>query len=166
MSTSNEEIVRRIKENRIFAKMTQQDVASYLGKTAAAISDLERGNVQVNASDLSKIADLFNIPINSFFKDFSEDQDIQDIIILVKKQPKESRTKSLSMLRLLMDMQSFVDETQKDPDKQLTPEQIGIFFTKLLTLRTQYKEVNQQIEKVTNQLYQVLSDQGFTLPKP
>ena len=38
----NKEIVKRIKDARLEKGLTQQDIANYLGKTAAAISDLER----------------------------------------------------------------------------------------------------------------------------
>ena len=54
----NNIIVKRIRDVRKERGLTQQDLANILDKTAAAISDLERGKVQVNASDLYKIATL------------------------------------------------------------------------------------------------------------
>lgn len=63
----NEEIVKRIKKVRTDKGLTQQDLANHLGKTAAAISDLERGKVQVSAADLFKISTLLEKPIQYFY---------------------------------------------------------------------------------------------------
>jgi transcriptional regulator with XRE-family HTH domain len=52
----NETIIKQIKAARMERGLTQQDLADQLGRTAAAISDLERGKVQVTASDLYKLS--------------------------------------------------------------------------------------------------------------
>ncbi len=62
----NDLIVKRIKEARIERRFTQQDIAKHLGRSTAAISELERGKVQVSASDLYQIAQLLNKPIEYF----------------------------------------------------------------------------------------------------
>ena len=62
----NEIIVKRIKAARMERGLTQQNLADQLGRTAAALSDLERGKVQVTASDLLKLARYLNKPIEYF----------------------------------------------------------------------------------------------------
>jgi transcriptional regulator with XRE-family HTH domain len=47
--------------------LTQQDIADHLGKTAAAISEMVRGKVQVSASALSKFAVLPDKSIELFY---------------------------------------------------------------------------------------------------
>ena len=67
MNEINEKIVKRIKTARVQRERTQKDLADYLGRTAASISDLERGKVQVTASDLYKISIYLSKPIEYFF---------------------------------------------------------------------------------------------------
>ena len=62
----NEQIVGRIKKARIERGYTQKDLGNHLGRSAASISELERGNVQVNAADLYDIANFFNKPMYIF----------------------------------------------------------------------------------------------------
>jgi transcriptional regulator with XRE-family HTH domain len=62
----NKYIRERIKLARTDAKETQEDLAKRLEKTRVAISDLERGRVSVNASDLGFIAAHYEKPISFF----------------------------------------------------------------------------------------------------
>jgi len=85
--TTNQEIVARIKEARRQRNMTQQQLAALLGKTAAAVSDMERGKVQVSASDLSILANTLNKPIEFFYGEEIGDSDIQDLVAVMRKLP-------------------------------------------------------------------------------
>lgn len=64
---ANQYIRKKIREARNEAGDTQADLAKVLEKTRVAISDLERGRVAVNASDLSLIAAYYEKPISFFF---------------------------------------------------------------------------------------------------
>lgn len=64
---ANQYIRHRIREARNEAGDTQADLAKVLEKTRVAVSDLERGRVAVNASDLSLIAAYYDKPISYFF---------------------------------------------------------------------------------------------------
>jgi len=63
----NKYIRERIKQARLDACETQEDLARKMEKTRVAISDLERGRVSVNSSDLGFIAAYYEKPINYFF---------------------------------------------------------------------------------------------------
>jgi len=63
----NRHIRERIKEARTQRGMSQEDIARYLEKSRVAISDLERGRAQINASDLASIAAFLEKPITYFF---------------------------------------------------------------------------------------------------
>ena len=65
--TANQYIRERIKQARQEANKTQDDVAFRLGKTRVTVSDIERGRVSVNASDLALIAAFLDKPISYFF---------------------------------------------------------------------------------------------------
>ena len=52
---------------RLVSRETQEDLAKKMEKTRVAISDLERGRVSVNASDLGFIAAYYDKPISYFY---------------------------------------------------------------------------------------------------
>jgi len=63
----NKYIRERIKQARLDAGETQEDLAKKMEKTRVAISDLERGRVSVNSSDLGFIAAYYDKPISYFY---------------------------------------------------------------------------------------------------
>jgi len=63
----NRYIRNRVKEARIQREASQVDIAQVLEKTGSAVSDIERGRVQVSASDLSLIAAYLEKPISYFY---------------------------------------------------------------------------------------------------
>ncbi len=63
----NTYIRQRIKQARLEAGETQEDLAKKMEKTRVAISDLERGRVSVNSSDLGFIAAYYDKPISYFY---------------------------------------------------------------------------------------------------
>ena len=63
----NKYIRERIKEARLEAGDTQEDLGKKMERTRVAISDLERGRVSVNSSDLGFIAAYYDKPISYFY---------------------------------------------------------------------------------------------------
>ena len=57
----------KVKQARVEAKDSQNDLALALGKSRVTISDMERGRVVINANDLLVIAINYNKPISYFF---------------------------------------------------------------------------------------------------
>lgn len=53
-----------IKHLRIKKKITQKQIADYLGKTDGAISFWEAGSREPNAVDLGKLSQLFQVPVS------------------------------------------------------------------------------------------------------
>jgi transcriptional regulator with XRE-family HTH domain len=125
----NDLIVKRIKDARIERGKTQKDLADYLEKTSAAISDLERGKVQVSASDLYKIAQLLNKPIEYFYGEDFGNKETQDMLAVMRKQPKDIRSEAIEVTNLLLQMQSFEDELRNyPPDKEFPVEKALEFY--------------------------------------
>ena len=60
-------IRERIRQARLEANETQEDLAKVLEKTRVAVSDMERGRVSVSAADLSLIAAYYEKPISFFY---------------------------------------------------------------------------------------------------
>jgi transcriptional regulator with XRE-family HTH domain len=68
----NTEIIKKIRETRLHKHITQSEIAELLGKSPAAISDLERGKVQISAAELYLIAEFLEVPIDYFFSGLTE----------------------------------------------------------------------------------------------
>lgn len=63
----NRFIRERIKQARLDANESQEDLAKALDKSRVTISDMERGRVEINASDLGFIAAHYDKPISYFY---------------------------------------------------------------------------------------------------
>jgi transcriptional regulator with XRE-family HTH domain len=59
----------KIRQLRIAAGKSQEQLGAALDRTHATISDIERGVTNLNVTDLAKIADFFNVPVNEILKD-------------------------------------------------------------------------------------------------
>ncbi len=57
----------RIREARIGLKMTQQDLANEMGKSAEAIASYERGTRAIPILELPSLARALDVPIDYFF---------------------------------------------------------------------------------------------------
>ena len=165
MSVSNDVIVQKVKEYRKKSGKTQQELADLLGKASASISDLERGKVQVSASELSEIADFLNIPISNFFDEAIEDEEIQSMIQAIQEQPKAARVNSFEMVKLFLEIQTLNKKIMAKPKKDFLPEELGEIVTKILTFQSQYKAMTSKLDSISDGLIQVLKENGITLPK-
>ena len=151
------EISKRIKEARISKGLTQQDIADHLGKTAAAISDLERGRVQVSAIDLYKISEKLNTPIEYFFGEILGPETAQKIISIARRMDKEEQTILLNYLISTEEMLNFIDKIEED-NPQLEEEQkkyLQEFYKNLIpyldsidAMRTKTLEMKIKLERV------------------
>jgi transcriptional regulator with XRE-family HTH domain len=63
----NRYIRERIRQVRIAANESQDDLAKKLSKSRVTVSDMERGRVAVSAADLAFIAALYEKPISFFY---------------------------------------------------------------------------------------------------
>jgi len=125
----NNLIVRKIKEARIERGLTQKDLANHLGRTSAAISDLERGKVQVTASDLYSISHLLNKPIEYFYGEVLGDAVIQDLIAVFRKQNQDGQADSIELLHMMLRMQELGDFAKSIPEgKELPMETAKEFY--------------------------------------
>ncbi len=60
-------IASRIKQARLMAKMSQQDLGEKMYKTGAAIGYIERGERGLNVEDLIRFSKVLKVPISYFF---------------------------------------------------------------------------------------------------
>jgi len=114
----NDLIVKKVKEARLERGLTQKDLAKHLDRTSASISDLERGKVQVSASDLAKLAKYLNKPIEYFYGDSFGGDEIDNLVALIRKMDPEIRSEQINVINSLLIMQmSFANlETDNEND--------------------------------------------------
>ena len=98
--------------------LTQQDIANHLGRTAAAISEMERGKVQVSASDLYTIAKLLNKPIEYFYGEEIGEKEIGNLTAFLRNQNPEAREQSILTLSMIASMQEIADAAEMVEDEE------------------------------------------------
>jgi transcriptional regulator with XRE-family HTH domain len=152
----NELIVRRIKEARKERGLTQQYLASYLNRTAASISDLERGKVQVSANDLYYLSKLLNKPIEYFYGEDYSGKDVQDLISIVRRMSPETRANQIPLLASFLNLQIIGDEFQSTSDKQEQYELAKKFYVQFVPLSNTMNEWIAQLNEIRSNLEVVL----------
>ncbi len=75
ISVLEETLAEKIREARQSQGISQQQVADAIGVSRPAISQIESGKRSVSTLELSKLANLFNCPIDYFFKTSSAHND-------------------------------------------------------------------------------------------
>ncbi len=148
MQNINDLIVKRVKDARIEMGLTQKDLADLLGRTAASISDLERGKVQVTASDLYKICQYLRKPIEFFFGENFSGEEIQDLVSILRLQPEENRKANLKYIQKMVKLQMIVDEIVNTYD-EVSEETMKEFLYLLVDITKQNKAASAQVEDAT-----------------
>lgn len=72
------EHLKKLKELRLAKRISQKEIAEYLGITVAAYSLYERGNREPNISILRKIAEYYNISMDELLGANNELHDIRN----------------------------------------------------------------------------------------
>jgi transcriptional regulator with XRE-family HTH domain len=162
MALKNDDIVKRIKLARAEAKLTQKDVAEHLGRTSAAISDLERGNVQVSAVDLFKLAKLFKRPIEYFYGDNFGGIETQEIVNMLRSITPEERVEMLPPLRSLLRMYEIQKQLQAlmdklEPDRNEAEKLVIEFYGIIQLFAKQSEAVTAQSKGMETQLAELLN---------
>lgn len=124
----NNDIAGIVRETRKQKGLTQRDIAYALEKTPATVSDIERGKIQVSASDLSKIANVLNKPIEYFFGEGHESEEFQDLILLIRKQPKEAQLKIIEQTKMLFLFYTF-EKIVNIKDRKLSNQELDNTFS-------------------------------------
>lgn len=130
MAFRNLDIVKRIKAARMHAGLTQKELATNLGRTSAAISDLERGKVQVSAIDLFKLSRLLKKPIEYFYGEDLGDDFTQELIAGIREMLPDERYAIVPVLRNILRIRAIVNElptiTDQEKGRMLVQELLGL----------------------------------------
>jgi transcriptional regulator with XRE-family HTH domain len=150
-------IVKRIKDCRKEHGLIQQDLADHLNRTAASISDLERGKVQISASDLYELARLLNKPIEYFYGEDYIGSDVQDLIAIVRRMSPEARASQIPMISLFLNMQLIGDKFESTSDEKEQLELAKKFYEQFLPFTNTMSKWIAQVNNVRSKLEKILN---------
>lgn len=165
MEEFNDLIVKKVKDARIERDLTQKDLADYLGRTAASISDLERGKVQVTASDLYKISKYLRKPIEYFYGENFGGEQIQDLVSVLRSQSREAREANIDYIKKMIRLQSIGDEIANLPIEDISVEQMKEFLDLLVDLTNKNKDAASQVEEATKLVLTGIEFKGIDFSK-
>ena len=120
----NDEIAHIVSRARKSKGLTQNEMANILNKAPATISDMERGKIQISAADLYKIANALNKPIEFFYGDEFGNENIQELVFLIRKQPKEYQEKIIEQTKMFLSLAVF-QEMMAGNKQGITDQEIG-----------------------------------------
>lgn len=107
---TKEELGKKIKDLRVQKGVSQSKLGEALGKSHAAVSDIENGKTELNASELPVIADFFGVLLSNFlpeqkelpsFSSFIQTRDSKNITPEQKKEADQAAEKFLEHVRKL-----------------------------------------------------------------
>jgi transcriptional regulator with XRE-family HTH domain len=150
----NATIGRRIREARKQADLTQEDLARHLRRTSAAISDLERGKVQVSAVDLYKLSKQLKRPIEYFYGEDFGGKEVQGLLYALRKAPGTTRRATVSNIQKSLRMLEIADELKtasKAKDKQAAWRLGSEFFEITKDLSQQGAEFTQIMQEAEHE---------------
>lgn len=115
MNTRNK-VGKNIRQFRVLKGLSQENVADEIGMTHGNFGKIERGEIDVNATILQKIARVFNVPVSELFElkskpiqfkesnnqyGFASKEDINVLLKAIQKLSNEiERLKSLDTIKL------------------------------------------------------------------
>lgn len=164
MGLKNLDIVKRIKAARIQAGLTQKELAKNLGRTSAAISDLERGKVQVSAIDVFKLSKLLKKPIEYFFGEEFGDIDTQELIAGIRDIEPEDRFAIVPIFRNILRMQAIGRELRVTTDQQKGMKLFQELFGIIQMINRQFKAMTEEGDDLEQQLKEIMPTLDFTSP--
>lgn len=145
---------------RIEKRYTQKVLADHLGRTAASLSDLERGKVQVTASDLYKISQFLRKPNEYFFGENFGGEEIQDLVAILRLQPEDNRKANIKYIQKMVKLQMIGDEIVNNYD-DVSEEKMKEFLDLLVEITKQNKAASAQVEDATKLVFPEIEFKGI-----
>ncbi len=145
----NETIVSLIRAARNERGITQKELADHLGKTQATMSDLERGKVQVSASDLYQISLYLSKPIEYFYGEETGNKEIQDFVAILQSESSKDRISILKIAGMMVKMQALGEEAKRTPKgKELPIAKVKEFYDLFVPFSVSIKEMANKLDEL------------------
>lgn len=124
---------------------------------------MERGKVQVTASDLYKISQLLKKPIGFFYGEEYGEKEIQDLIAIIHKETPETRVKSIATMTMILQMFEIGERLTGNAEKEPTIEELKEFFTKFITFAKEINDTTAQVNSFRDKIIHELKSQGIDI---
>jgi len=151
------------KKARIERGYTQKELGNHLGRSAASISELERANVQVNAADLYSISKFLNKPIEYFYGEEDGENEIKDLIAILRRQSPEAMNQSIMVISLIIQMQEVSDKLNENPDEDPSIDDIRKFLDAFIQYQEYLNKLSINLDEIKSKLINELKEQGIDL---
>lgn len=92
-------LATRLREARQFLGFSQEEVGEYLGIARSAVSNIENGQRQITAIELSRLAKLYQRPVGAFTGDFPQHADDADVNLLARQASELSESDRKELVR-------------------------------------------------------------------
>ncbi|MCD4671211.1 MAG: helix-turn-helix transcriptional regulator [Anaerolineaceae bacterium] len=155
----NEEIANKIRLVRRERGMTQADIAAFLNKTAATVSDIERGKIQVSAADLFTIASVVNKPVEYFFGENYSTEAIDDLVAYIRSVPLEMQQTIIDQTKMLVALQQLTAKAESKGE--LPDEDIKILVNAVFSYADEIEKIYHQVMEARNSLRAAFQAQGI-----
>ena len=119
--TIQEGMIRQIQKNLKRMDKTQTDLANHLGVSKQTMSKMLSGTRIINASDLKKIADYFNVKIDDLFIKEKKNLETSGVYALMGKVDSEQAKEAIKMVDKISDMIIFHKNVRNNYEKMNTP---------------------------------------------
>jgi transcriptional regulator with XRE-family HTH domain len=119
---------------------------------------LERGKVQVSASDLFKLSKFLNKPIEYFYGEEYLGDDVQDLISIIRRMPPEIRSDQISAIKTILNLQRQSDVLMEieGEDKEFQREHAKEIYNTLSNYLILITEMRNRALEAKNQLEEIL----------
>lgn len=159
-------IADKIKQAREEKKITQKDLADHLGKNAVSVSDIERNRVEVSAIEIYEIAKFLNKPIEYFFGEDFNGKEIQEIIMMLRKQSNADIRELYKPIRLFIELKNAQNDAKKFPQNQKIPKEKILEYRKTVyPLADTLNEMTEKINKLLDNLNKEAQIKKVEIPK-
>lgn len=153
-----------IRKSRTEARMGQAELAEKAHFRQAAISELERGKVQVSARDLYLISQLLTKPIEYFYGEDYGEKEIQDLISVIRKQPPEARNQSVVTITMFIRLFELGEELKQIPENEKVPTEIVKQFIEIfIPFSTAINLMTVQLNDIRDKLLEEMKIQGIQI---
>ena len=168
MAIDNEFIGQRVRSARRERKLTQKELADHLERSIGAISQLEKGIIQIAALDLFEIAKFLNKPIEFFFGEESLVSEVQDIVALLRKMPPDTQREQIQIMQATISFQQEQDifEASNITDIEEARPHIEKVYKNLITWLVNVTSLRKQALVAKSQLEELLDIKDEDIIQP
>lgn len=156
---TNDEIAEKIRQVRKERGMTQADIAAFLNKTSATVSDIERGKIQVSAADLYTLAHALKKPIEYFFGEDYNAEAINDLIAFIRSRPLEEQVLIIEQTKMMISLQQLTNQAERQGE--MSDDDIKIMVNAVFSYADEIEKIYHQVMEARNSLRAAFKAQGI-----